>query len=176
MTSPCTQENKSSVSPDTPRRILIGREMTLARCIHSQRPPPDHENIHPDWIGRFSATMCSKHLGGMEGDGARALRPSRAQADPSYMTIAVQNVTQDRVHHITKPDFPMATAALRHGQPWLGRDSSTSNFWWMPIAVRWTYNGAKPTLALWGMLPLKARQPRPKHRAGSQIRWRVFRL
>ena len=37
---------------------------------------PDHENIHPDWIGRFSAAMCSKHLGGMEGDGARALRPS----------------------------------------------------------------------------------------------------
>ena len=54
---------------------------------------PDHENIHPDWIGRFSATMCSKHLGGMEGDGVRALRPSRAQADANYMTIAVQNVT-----------------------------------------------------------------------------------
>ena len=55
--------------------------------------PPDHENIHPDWIGRFSAAMCSKHLGGMEGDGIRALRPSRAQANPNFMTIAVQNVT-----------------------------------------------------------------------------------
>ena len=54
---------------------------------------PDHENIHPDWIGRFSATMCSKHLGGMEGDGVRALRPSRAQANANYMTVAVQNVT-----------------------------------------------------------------------------------
>ena len=55
--------------------------------------PPDHENIHPDWIGRFSAAMCAKHLGGMEGDGARALRPSLAQANASYMTVAVQNVT-----------------------------------------------------------------------------------
>ena len=37
--------------------------------------------------------MCAKHLGGMEGDGVRALRPSLAQASPRYMTIAVQNVT-----------------------------------------------------------------------------------
>ena len=57
---------------------------------------PDHKNIHPDWIGRFSTAMCAKHLGGMEegdGDGARALRPSLAQANASYMTIAAQNVT-----------------------------------------------------------------------------------
>ena len=54
---------------------------------------PDHENIHPDWIGRFSAAMCSKHLGGMNGDGEQALRPHRTRADPNYMTIAVQNVT-----------------------------------------------------------------------------------
>ena len=40
--------------------------------------PPGHENIHPDWIGRFSAAMCAKHLGGMEGDGARALQVTAA--------------------------------------------------------------------------------------------------
>ena len=38
--------------------------------------PPDHENIHPDWIGRFSAAMCAKHLGSTEGDGVGALRPT----------------------------------------------------------------------------------------------------
>ena len=56
-------------------------------------PPHDHENIHPYWTGRCSATMCSKHLGGMEGDGARPFRPSRAQANANYMTVAVQNAT-----------------------------------------------------------------------------------
>ena len=45
-------------------------------------PPPDRENIHPDWIGRFSAAMRAKHLGCMEGDGARALRPEIAAAIP----------------------------------------------------------------------------------------------
>ena len=31
--------------------------------------------------------MCAKHLGGMEGDGARALRPSLAQESPSYLSV-----------------------------------------------------------------------------------------
>ena len=78
--SRCSEED-----PDRSRNDL-GSMRTLSAVS------PDHENIHPDWIGRFSATMCSKHLGGMEGDGVRALRPSRAQADANYMTIAVQNV------------------------------------------------------------------------------------
>ena len=54
---------------------------------------PDHESIHPDWVGKLTATMCEKHLGGLVGDGARALRPSLTRALPSHMTIAVQNVT-----------------------------------------------------------------------------------
>ena len=54
--------------------------------------PPDHENIHPDWVDKMTAIMCEKHLGGLEGDGVQALRPPLKHAFPNYMTIAVQNV------------------------------------------------------------------------------------
>ena len=55
--------------------------------------PPDHDNIHPDWVDKITAAMCEKHLGGLVGDGTRALRPPLTRALPSHMTIAVQNVT-----------------------------------------------------------------------------------
>ena len=56
--------------------------------------PPDQENIHPDWIGRFSAAMRAKHLGGMEGDGARALRPEIAAAIPILGAAAPAGASQ----------------------------------------------------------------------------------
>ena len=55
--------------------------------------PPDHENIHPDWVDKLTATVCEKHLGGLVGNGARALRPSLKRASPNHMAIAVQNAT-----------------------------------------------------------------------------------
>ena len=55
--------------------------------------PPSRENIHPDWVGKLTAVMCAKHLGGLEGDGTSALRPPLTQASSNHMTIAVQNVT-----------------------------------------------------------------------------------
>ena len=40
--------------------------------------PPNHENIHPDWVDRITATMCEKHLGGLVGDGhGPSVLPSR---------------------------------------------------------------------------------------------------
>ena len=137
--------------------------------------PPDHESIHPDWIGRFSAAVSAKHLGGMEGDGAKALRPSLAQANASYMTVAVQNVTGScKPYH--KAGFPNDdcrfaawTAMVRSGLVDIAS-------WSMPTAARWIYNDAKPTPALWEMLPQKVHRPRPRHRVGSRIRWRVSRL
>ena len=55
--------------------------------------PPDRESIHPDWVGKLTAVMCAKHLGGLVGDGTSALRPPLTQAYLNHMTIAVQNAT-----------------------------------------------------------------------------------
>ena len=55
--------------------------------------PPDHESIHPDWVDKLTAAVCDKHLGGLVGDGTRALRPSFTRASPNHMAIAVQNAT-----------------------------------------------------------------------------------
>ena len=41
----------SEEDPDRSRNDLDSMTFSAAS--------PDHENIHPDWIGRFSATMCS---------------------------------------------------------------------------------------------------------------------
>ena len=50
--------------------------------------PPSYETIHPDWVGKFSALMCSKHLGGLSGDGTRALRPANSNAFADHLAIA----------------------------------------------------------------------------------------
>ena len=55
--------------------------------------PPDHGSIHPDWVDKITASMCEKHLGGLVGDGIRALRPPLKRASPNHMAVAVQNVT-----------------------------------------------------------------------------------
>ena len=67
--------------------------MTSTPCIPSRPPPPDHENIHPDWVDKITATMCEKHLCGLVGDGVQALRPPLTRAFPDHMAIAVQNAT-----------------------------------------------------------------------------------
>jgi hypothetical protein len=44
-------------------------------------------------VDKLTASVCDKHLGGLVGDGTRALRPPLTQAYPNHMTSAVQNVT-----------------------------------------------------------------------------------
>ena len=54
---------------------------------------PDRDRIHPDWVGRISATNCSKHLHGLSGDGTLVFQQTKKGDYSDNITIAMQNVT-----------------------------------------------------------------------------------
>ena len=54
---------------------------------------PDRDRIHPDWVGKISATTCSKHLNGLSGDGPLVFQQMKKGDHSDNITIAMQNVT-----------------------------------------------------------------------------------
>ena len=54
---------------------------------------PDRDRIHPDWVGKISATNCSKHLNGLSGDGPSVFQQMKKGDHSDNITIAMQNVT-----------------------------------------------------------------------------------
>jgi hypothetical protein len=54
---------------------------------------PDRDRIHPDWVGKISATNCSKHLNGLSGDGPSVFQQTKKGDHSDNITIAMQNVT-----------------------------------------------------------------------------------
>ena len=136
--------------------------------------PPDHESIHFDWVDKLTVAMCDKHLGGLVGDGARALRPSLTRASPNHMTITVQT-SRGHANHTARWGSPTTTVDSRRGRPWPSRGSWILRSLWMLTTARLIFRNARRTPDPWGMSSLKVRLPQPEHRNASSTRRRVSR-
>ena len=53
---------------------------------------PDRDRIHPDWVGKITATTCSKHLNGLSRDGHLVFNQMKKGDQSDHITIAMQNV------------------------------------------------------------------------------------
>ena len=94
---------------------------------------PDRDRIHPDWVGKLSATKCSKHLHGLSGDGILVFQQtkkgdySEAPPQPCALTTTIIlpspcRTSLDRVNHTTKRVIRMMTAVSLLGQQWSSLD------------------------------------------------------